>query len=159
IAAQRDAMLRARYGQQVEEPTETVGLIPHSNAQRQSPDEQRSTLKMERETQVIEAVRILGEVQITQGNIDNNHIYLRSIFDRFPADAKGGSNKASAAKKTLSVDWGGPELVQTDLDGEKKFFRARSWIAAFFRLNRVQPGDSVRIEEVGAYRYRLRLVR
>jgi hypothetical protein len=103
--------------------------------------------------------RLIGEVKVTQGNIDNNHIYLRSIFDRFPADAKGGSNKASAAKKEIIVDWGGPELVRTDLDGEKKFFRARGWINAFYKLNRAKAGDKVRIEETGPYRYRVSVVR
>ncbi|MDQ6436334.1 hypothetical protein RB623_19935 [Mesorhizobium sp. LHD-90] len=103
--------------------------------------------------------RVIGEVAVTQGNIDHNHIYLRSIFDRFPADAKGGSNKASAAKKDIIVDWGGPEPVRTDLDGEKKFFRARGWIGSFYKLNRAKTGDKVRFEETAPYRYRVSLVR
>lgn len=104
-------------------------------------------------------VRLIGEVPITQGNIDHNHIYLRSIFDTFPTDAKGGSNKASAAKKEIIIEWGGPEPVLTDLDGEKKFFRARSWIGAFYKLNRAKAGDKVRIEKTAPYRYRVSLVR
>lgn len=103
--------------------------------------------------------RLVGEVEVTAGNISHNHIYLRSVFDKFPADAKGGSNRASAAKRELTVDWGGPEPVQTDLDGTKKFFRARSWIGEFYKLNRARPGDRVRIEETGPYRYRISLVR
>lgn len=103
--------------------------------------------------------RLIGEVPITQGNIDNNHIYLRSIFDKFPADAKGGPNRASAAKKEIVVDWGDPEPVRTDLDGEKRFFRARSWIGRFYKLNRAKAGDKVRIEEIAPYRYRVSLVR
>lgn len=103
--------------------------------------------------------RLIGEIQITQGNINNNHIYLRSIFDRIPADAKGGSNKASAARKEIIVDWGGPEPVRTDIDGDKKFFRARGWIGAFYKLNRAKAGDKVRIEETAPYRYRVSLVR
>ncbi|WP_269930177.1 hypothetical protein [Aminobacter sp. HY435] len=103
--------------------------------------------------------RLIGEVPVTRGNIDNNHIYLRSIFDKFPADAKGGSNKASAAKKEIIVDWGDPDTVRTDLDGEKKFFRARGWIGRFYKLNRAKAGDKVRIEEIAPYRYRVSLVR
>lgn len=103
--------------------------------------------------------RLIGMIPITQGNIDHNHIYLRSIFDRFPADAKGGSNKASVAKKAIIVDWGGPQPLQTDLDGDKKFFRARGWIGDFYRLNRAKAGDKVRIEETGPYRYRVSVVR
>ncbi|NSY41868.1 hypothetical protein [Agrobacterium tumefaciens] len=100
--------------------------------------------------------RVIGEVEITGGNITNNHIYLRSFFDRFPADAIGGSNKATRAKRDLTIDWGG-EPVQTDLDGEKKFFRARGWIGAFYQLHRARAGDRVVVEEVAPYHYRVSL--
>lgn len=103
--------------------------------------------------------RLIGEVPVTQGNIDHNHIYLRSIFDKFPADAKGGSNKGSAAKREIVVDWGDPEPVRTDLDSDKKFFRARGWIGRFYKLNRAKAGDKVRIEETAPYRYRVSIVR
>ncbi len=103
--------------------------------------------------------RLVGVVPVTQGNIDNNHIYLRSIFDKFPPDTKGGSNKASAAKKEIVVDWGDPEPLRTDLDGDKKFFRARGWIGRFYKLNRAKAGDKVRIEDTAPYRYRVSLVR
>ncbi|MGY3138429.1 hypothetical protein ACVWZM_009111 [Bradyrhizobium sp. USDA 4501] len=103
--------------------------------------------------------RVIGEVEITDGNIANNHIYLRSFFDRFPADAIGGSNKATRAKRDLTIDWGGAEPVQTDLDGEKKFFRARGWIGAFYQLHRARAGDRVVVEEIAAYRYRVSLRR
>lgn len=101
--------------------------------------------------------RTIGEVVLTEGNIANNHIYLRSFFDRFPADAVGGSNKAARASRELTVDWGSGEPVQTDLDGSKKFFRARGWIGAFFKQNRAKAGDHVIIDETGPYRYRVRL--
>lgn len=101
--------------------------------------------------------RAIGEVIITDGNIANNHIYLRSFFDRFPADAIGGSNKASAARRELTIDWGGPEPVVTDLDGSKKFFRARGWIGAFYKLNRAAAGDRVVVEQTAPYRYQVRL--
>ena len=97
--------------------------------------------------------RSLGEVVLTDGNIMNNHIYLRGFFDRFPADAVGGSNKASAAQRTVTIDWGGPEPVVTDLDGSRKLFRARGWIGAFFKLNRAAPGDRVIVEQTAPYSY------
>lgn len=103
--------------------------------------------------------RLIGEVEINQANLDHNHFYLRSVFDRFPADAVGGSNKASAAKRSVTVDWGGPEPVVTDLDGQKKFFRARGWVGAFYKLNRAEAGDRLRVEEIAPYRYRVSLVR
>jgi len=97
-------------------------------------------------------------VQITEGNLRNNHLYLRDHVHKFPDDVIGGSNKARAAKRDIILDWGGPEPVRTDIDGEdKKFFRARAWVGAFYKLNDAQPGDFVIIEQTGAYRYKVTL--
>jgi hypothetical protein len=106
-----------------------------------------------------ETGRVIGEVEITEGNITNNHIYLRSFFDRFPADAIGGSNKAMRAKRDVTIEWGGAESVQTDLDGQKKFFRSRGWIGAFYQLHRAKAGDRVVVEEIAPYRYRVTMKR
>lgn len=105
------------------------------------------------------AARHIGTTEITQGNIDNNHIYLRSFFEKFPADAIGGSNRASAAQREIAVDWGGGTVVMTDLDGAKRFFRKRSWIREFFELHGVRAGDMVTVEEVAPYSYRVALQR
>jgi hypothetical protein len=101
----------------------------------------------------------IGTTEITQGNIDNNHIYLRSFFDKFPADAIGGSNRASAAQREIAVDWGGATVVMTDLDGQKKFFRKRGWIRDFFERHGVRAGDMVVVKEVAPYSYRLDFIR
>lgn len=100
---------------------------------------------------------LIGEVEITQGNLDNNHIYLRSFFDRFPEDAVGGSNRHQKAVREVVVDWGGGAPVRTDLDGSKRFFRARGWVRSFFEQNGAQAGDYVLVEETGPYSYRVRL--
>ncbi|MFC5394242.1 hypothetical protein [Bosea vestrisii] len=100
----------------------------------------------------------IGKIEINEANLRNNHFYLRPLINRFPADVIGGSNKSSAARKEVTIDWGGPESVQTDIDGkDKKFFRARGWIGAFYKLNSAQAGDVVVIEETARYRYRVRL--
>ncbi|MBY5400273.1 ASCH domain-containing protein [Rhizobium leguminosarum] len=96
--------------------------------------------------------KFVGEVEITQGNIDHKHIYLRNFFDGFPSDAIGGSSKAEKAAREIVVDWG-QGTVRTDLDGSKKLFRARGWIGSFFRANGVVAGDRVRVEETGPYQY------
>lgn len=101
----------------------------------------------------------IGTTVITQGNIDHDHIYLRGFFDRFPADVIGGSNRSSAARREIAVDWGGGTVVMTDLDGVKRFFRKRGWIREFFEQHAVCAGDEVAVEEVAPYHYRLRLVR
>ena len=105
------------------------------------------------------ATRAIGTTEITQGNIDNDHIYLRGFFDKFPADAIGGSNRASAAQREISVDWGGGTVVMTDLDGTKRFFRKRGWIREFFARHGARAGDSVLVEEIAPYSYRVVLQR
>lgn len=105
------------------------------------------------------SARHIGTTEITQGNIDNNHIYLRNFFEKFPADAVGGSNRASAAQREIAVDWGGGAVVRTDLDGAKRFFRKRGWIREFFDRHGVRAGDLVTVEEVAPYSYRVALQR
>lgn len=105
------------------------------------------------------AGRAIGMTEITQGNIDNDHIYLRAFFDKFPADAIGGSNRASAAQREIAVDWGGGTVVMTDLDGSKRFFRKRGWIREFFARHGARAGDMVMVEEVAPYCYRVVLQR
>ena len=101
----------------------------------------------------------IGTTEITQGNLDNSHIYLRSFFDKFPADAIGGSNRALAAQREIAIDWGGATVVMTDLDGAKRFFRKRGWIREFFDRHGAQAGDMVVVKEVAPYSYRLDFIR
>jgi DNA polymerase-3 subunit epsilon len=58
-------------------------------------------------------IRRLGTTVITQGNIDNSHIYLSDFFHKFPAQAIGGPNKASAASREVIVEWYGRFLRHT----------------------------------------------
>ena len=104
-------------------------------------------------------MRRIGEVQLTDGNIRNGHIYLRAFFDQFPPDAVGGSNKDSLADRLLIVETGAGNTFETDLDGSKRFFRARGPIKAFFAETGAQACDFVCIDEVSPYRYRLTLKR
>ncbi|WP_089173380.1 exonuclease domain-containing protein [Bosea sp. AS-1] len=103
-------------------------------------------------------VRHLGITRITEGNIRHNHIYLRHFFDKFPSEAVGGSNRASSASTEISIDWGGADPVLTDLDGDKKFFRRRGWVAQFFKLNKVAVGSAVSVDEIAPLRYRVSLI-
>jgi len=113
-------------------------------ALRQPPPEPEPVVGLEADDPQQEpAWRQIGESILTQGNIDHNHIYLREFFDRFPKGAVGGSNKAVSASREISITWDGGPLVITDLDGSKKFFRARGWIGSFFRHNAARPGDRV----------------
>jgi hypothetical protein len=102
---------------------------------------------------------IVGRSELTEGNIDNHHFYLRRFFDRFPEDAVGGSNRTACASRTVLVDWGHGVPIETDLDGEKKFFRKRGWVRAFFDRTGARAGDCVLVEETAPYRYRVTLER
>lgn len=88
-------------------------------------------------------------VKLTEGNIKNNHIYLASIIDFFPKDAIGGSNKSSLGKVILDINYGEGISVKTDIDGSKKIFRARSWVAQFIETNNLRAGDFVGLEKTG----------
>lgn len=101
------------------------------------------------------APRALGTTEITQGNLNNSHIYLKSFFEAFPEDTIGGSNRTLAAPREITVDWGGDAAVMTDLDGAKRFFRKRGWIRSFFEQNDVRAGDMVLVEEIAPYSYRI----
>lgn len=103
--------------------------------------------------------KLIGRTTLTAGNIKNNHIYLREFFDAFPKEAVGGLNAATAARQTISVEWGGDSVAVTDLDGEKKFFRKRGWVREFFERTEAVAGDTVLVEKLGAYDYRVTVQR
>lgn len=44
-----------------------------------------------------------GIIELTQGNINNDHLYLTSIMDLFPITSVGGSSEADRASQLLEV--------------------------------------------------------
>jgi len=93
-------------------------------------------------------------IKITQGNINNGHIYLSKIIDIFPKECVGGSNAKSAGKEiTLNV-YGVGEII-TDIAGDKKIFRNRSWAKSFFRNNKIVNDDSVCIKKIDKFTFNL----
>jgi hypothetical protein len=91
---------------------------------------------------------------ITQGNIDNNHMYLTEVMDMFPDDVLGGHDKSQAAPRTVRVLFSG-EAVDTDVVREKNIFRRRGWVRRFFDANRIAAGDRVCLEQLEPYLYRV----
>ena len=102
--------------------------------------------------------KTIGHVILTQGNIDNHHIYLREVFSALPASCIGGSNVRSLACDSLEIDWGHPERAVTDIDGTKKIFRKRGWVRSFLHQFGARAGDQVRIELEHPRRMRVSLV-
>lgn len=95
------------------------------------------------------------QIEITQGNLNNGHIYLSSVIEFFPANAIGGPNESDVAQNLLQVHNGLGEPVLTDIAGDKKIFRKRSWVSAFFHAHDIKEGDFVIIERTDHNRYHL----
>jgi DNA (cytosine-5)-methyltransferase 1 len=102
-------------------------------------------------------------IKVTQANIDHKHLYLNAAARFFPKDCYGPScaRQGTGRLLTLHID-GLAEPVLTDIPKDAKngrpraFFRKRTWVGEFFRVNAVRPGDLVAIERNGEYRYSIR---
>lgn len=93
------------------------------------------------------------KIEHAQGNINNDHLYLSSVIEFFPKSSIGGSSVESQAKNLLEVHSGIGPSVLTDIAGDKKIFRKRSWVGEFFRVHELKAGDCVVIEHTGNHRY------
>jgi hypothetical protein len=155
ITRQLESTVRATRGEPARQPAQPIvkamtAPAPAARAAKPAPAPSRAGA----------LGRMICEIEITQGNLDHNHFYLRQHLHRFPDDLIGGANKAKMARREALIDWGGPEPASSDIDGVRhKFFRRRSWVGAFYRMNRVRAGDRIRIEESAPYHYRVKLVR
>ncbi len=97
--------------------------------------------------------RFLGEKVLSEGNLKNNHFYLRSFLDKFPKDLIDGSKRTLQVLATVEVDGMPPET--TDICPRHKFFRDRSWTRKFFETTDAEPGDRVEVYELGPLHYRV----
>ena len=98
-------------------------------------------------------------IELTQGNINNSHLYLSSVIEFFPVAAVGGPNEDFAGELKLEIHSGIEQPVQTDIAGDKKIFRKRSWVREFFEVHDMKAGDKVIIEKTGENRYHIFPVR
>ena len=94
-------------------------------------------------------------IELTQGNINNNHLYLSSIIDFFPPSSVGGGNETEVASQLLEIHCGIESPVFTDIAGDKKIFRKRAWVKEFFQSHALSIGNKVVIEKTDAYRYHI----
>lgn len=93
----------------------------------------------------------IRHVQLTGGNLRNNHIYLP--LDFFPEDTIGGSNRYRAASKRISVNFKPGSVIETDIDGSKKILRARSAVGEFLKNGNFADGDFVCISRTGSHSF------
>ena len=101
-------------------------------------------------------------VPITEGNIKNGHVYLRSVLSFFPEDIIGGTHKGEQARRSVVLKFKGGKTVETDIAGPdrdgkaaKYIFRAR--FGAFFEKSAAEPGDEVVFRRTSAYGYDVEL--
>ncbi|MFZ3039211.1 MAG: hypothetical protein WA115_05435 [Polynucleobacter sp.] len=94
-------------------------------------------------------------VTITQGNINNNHIYLLDAWDLIPKDSVGGENSDFLAKRLLDVHLSTGAHFKTDVAEDKKIFRARSNFREFFMTHKITDGSRLVIEKTGPYEFHI----
>jgi hypothetical protein len=96
-------------------------------------------------------------IPLTQGNINNHHVYLSRHLDFFPADAIGAKNKQDGQGKFLTLQFEDiPGVAETDIAPDHKIFRLRDrrW-REFFTRHGLQAGDKIAIERIKPYEYRI----
>jgi hypothetical protein len=97
-------------------------------------------------------------VTVTQGIINNRHIYITVLIKKagfLPHDVFGKPQASAGTGWKVRLDVEGlSEPIMTDVPTDassgkpRKFFRERDWVAEFFRVNRVRAGDTVAFEKV-----------
>lgn len=101
---------------------------------------------------------LLGEIEITAGNLKNNHFYLRSFLDRFPKALIGGRDRPNAVLARLETDEA-RFATKTDICPTHRFFRDRSWTRSFFERAGAAAGDRVAVHELEPFHYQVSLRR
>jgi hypothetical protein len=81
-----------------------------------------------------------------------------SVIDMFPAESVGGHNQSESGA-ALEIHCGIAEPVFTDIAGDKKIVRKRSWVREFFQAHGLAAGSRVVIEKTGVNRYHIYPVR
>jgi hypothetical protein len=98
---------------------------------------------------------------LTQGNLDNNHIYITPFRDQLPPDVIGGSNRQSPAARLMRLEFEGRHvdtyIPTTEAGTPRSFFQARSFVRELFERTGAEPGDSVLFDQVSAYHLRVSL--
>jgi hypothetical protein len=94
-------------------------------------------------------------IEVTGGNLRNNHIYLRSALDLIPKDAIGGT-KADEPGVPIKVNFVPGVSVKTDLPSDKLFLRCRSEVGDFFGRAGVKEGNFVVLTKLADRHFEIR---
>lgn len=88
------------------------------------------------------------KVNLSGGNIRNNHFYLRSCEDILPEGGIGGKSKADPGVP-FQVIFDPGMTIETDVDGSKMILRNRQAVRDFFERSGAAEGDQVVLERTG----------
>jgi hypothetical protein len=95
-------------------------------------------------------------IRLTQVGLNNNYLSLAKHLGFFPAAAIGAAKVQDGEGALLTLHFAGfPETVETDIAGKHKFFRRRDPWRKFFAYYRLVEGNSVAIERLSPYEYRV----
>lgn len=95
------------------------------------------------------------DIRLTEGNLRNNHFYLRTAQSLLPSDCIGGSNKSDLGKPIRVTFEPGPS-VDCDVAGDKMILRARAQVGDFFERSGSRAGDTLRFMRVGEREFLVR---
>jgi ASC-1-like (ASCH) protein len=96
-------------------------------------------------------------VEITDGNLRNNSLYVSRVADRFPKWCFGGAQKRDAGRPITLILHEGP-TVQTDIVAPRHMLRTRVW-GRWFQTHGAQRGDHVVFTPVDEATYFVGLAR
>ena len=97
-------------------------------------------------------------IEVTAGNLRNNHIYLRTAVGLFPHDCIGGSNETRLGKP-IRVSFVPGLPVETDIPEDKLIFRRRAEVGDFFQKSGIAAGEFVIVTRVSERDFEVRRLR
>lgn len=81
-------------------------------------------------------------IPLTEGNIKNNHFYLRACEALLPKGGIGGRNKCDLGQ-LFTVMFRPGQAVETEVDGAHMILRNRAAVRDFFERTGASAGDEV----------------
>ena len=95
-------------------------------------------------------------IRLTAGNLNHGYVSLARHLDLFPAAAIGPASSKDGTGTLLTLRFAGiPGITQTDIAGGHKIFRDRKTWRAYFACHGLTDGDTIYIERVSDYEYRI----